>query len=74
MLEFAEDMVIDIPMMWRCLGELMAPLLAGGALPMPAALSLVKAKVSKACCPKLLAQCLLVIKEKNVSHLFCLPF
>lgn len=66
-LTYAEDMVIDIQMMWPYLAQLIAPMLVGGTLPMAKFVTVLKAAMEKLCCSTLLAQILLQVKEKLVS-------
>ncbi|GFR93186.1 eukaryotic translation initiation factor 4 gamma, 1 [Elysia marginata] len=61
-LEFAEDMVIDIPKMWTNLAQLMTPTLVGGSMPWTKLKPTLEAQLSAECSAKLIAEILLIAK------------
>ena len=64
-LEFAEDMVIDIPKIWTYLAQMVAPMVIGGSLSMQKLVEILKTALADSTA-KLLAPCILQIKEKLV--------
>lgn len=68
-LQYAEDMVIDIPKMWTYLAQLIVPLLIGGSVPLSTLATAFKSCLDKACCARLMAEILIIAKEKMVNVL-----
>ncbi|CAL1544873.1 unnamed protein product [Lymnaea stagnalis] len=64
-LQYGEDMVIDIPMIWAYLAELIAPLLIGGSVPLLNLSQALQSNLERKCCAKLLAEILIIAKEKT---------
>ncbi|KAH9499433.1 Eukaryotic translation initiation factor 4 gamma [Bulinus truncatus] len=58
----AEDMVIDIPMIWSYLAQLITPMLLGGSVPWSNLVPILK-DLNNKCSGKLLAEILLIAKE-----------
>ncbi|XP_005101155.1 eukaryotic translation initiation factor 4 gamma 1 isoform X2 [Aplysia californica] len=63
-LTYAEDMVIDIPMMWTYLAQMISPMVVGGSLSMAKMVGVLKPALESRCCVQLLSQCLLQMKDK----------
>ncbi|RUS91062.1 hypothetical protein EGW08_001190 [Elysia chlorotica] len=61
-LQFAEDMVIDIPKMWTNLAQLMTPTLVGGSMPWRQLKSTLEPHLTPMCSAKLIAEILLIAK------------
>ncbi|XP_059178306.1 eukaryotic translation initiation factor 4 gamma 1-like [Physella acuta] len=64
-LQLAEDMVIDIPMIWTYLAQLIAPVLIGGSVPWSDLIQVLQTSLEKSCCLKLLTEILL--HAKNIT-------
>nr|KAI8731698.1 eukaryotic translation initiation factor 4 gamma 3-like isoform X1 [Biomphalaria glabrata] len=62
-LQIAEDMVIDIPMIWSYLAQIISPLLIGGSVPWSDLSPALKTNIEKKCAGKLISEILLIAKE-----------
>ncbi|XP_059178296.1 eukaryotic translation initiation factor 4 gamma 1-like isoform X7 [Physella acuta] len=73
-LQFAEDMVIDIPMIWTYLAQLIVPVLIGGSVPWSDLIQVLQTSLEKSCCLKLLTEILLhakiITSEADVARMW----
>lgn len=62
-------MVIDIPMMWTYLAQIIVPLLIGGSMSWSTLPVVLRPYLEESCCAKLIADILLLAKERTVSYM-----
>ncbi|CAG5135958.1 unnamed protein product [Candidula unifasciata] len=63
-LQYAEDMVIDVPMMWSYLAQIILPMLIGGSLSWASLPATLKPSLGERGCAKLVAEILQLAKDK----------